>query len=206
MVAAVWAALIYAFANDPVHGVLGGLLCGLSLALGGHDSRIVLALAMGGMMAGMPAVSRMRWICLLLMGFANLLAWFVTPLTQAPLSWGAAGLGGLLFVITPGEWLDRLKPYLHGTETGDRSMENAFVTQRIACMQEAIQNLARALPEINEEELSTGEDLGSLLCAQCANRELCWGRSRAKTEKMLSATMEMSRKGETIIPHRYIAI
>ena len=100
--------------------------------------------------------------------------------------------------MTKTDWLDRLKPWLHGTETGDRSMENAFVTQRIAYMQEAIQNLAKALPEIGGEELSAGEELGSLLCAQCANRELCWGRSRAKTEKMLSASMEMSRKGEKI--------
>lgn len=198
MLAAVWAVLVYALANGPVYGVLGGLLCGLALALGGHDSRIVLALAMGGLMAGMPLISRMRWACLPLMLFANLLAWFVTPLTQAPLSWWAAGLGGLMLILTPSDWLDRLKPYLHGTETGDRSMENAFVTQRIAYMQEAIQNLAKALPEIGGEELSTGEDLGSLLCAQCANRELCWGRSRSKTEKMLSASMEMSRKGEEI--------
>ena len=198
MLAAVWAVLVYALANGPVHGVLGGLLCGLALALGGHDSRIVLALAMGGLMAGMPLISRMRWVCLPLMLFANLLGWFVTPLTPAPLSWWAAGLGGRMLIVTPNDWLDRRKPYLHGTETGDRSMENAFVTQRIAYMQEAIQNLAKALPEIGGEELSTGEDLGSLLCAQCANRELCWGRSRAKTEKMLSASMEMSRKGEEI--------
>lgn len=198
MLAAVWATLVYAYANGPVHGVLGGVMCGLALALGGHDSRIAMALALGGLMAGLPPVCRMRWICVVLMSFANLLAWFVTPLMQSPLSWWAAGLGGLIFALTPTSFLDRLKPYLHGTDTGDRSMENAFVTQRIASMQEAIQNLARALPDVGDEELSTGEDLGSMLCAQCANRELCWGRSRARTEKMLSATMEMSRRGEEI--------
>ncbi len=198
MMAAVWAVFAYAYANGPVHGVLGGVLCGLSLALGGHDSRLLLALALAGMLGGMPPVSRMRWGCLPAMGLANLLAWFVTPLTSAPLSWWAAGLGAVGFVLTPAEWLERLKPYLHGTDTGDRSMENAFVTQRIAYMQEAIQNLAKALPEIGGEELSMSEDLGALLCAQCVNRELCWGRSRTRTEKMLAATMEMSRKGEEI--------
>lgn len=198
MLAAVWATLVYALANGAVHGVMGGLMCGLALALGGHDSRIAMALALGGLLAGMPPVSRMRWICLPLVALANLLSWFVTPLTQAPLSWWAAGLGGLAFVLTPSDWLEKLKPYLHGTDTGDRSMENAFVTQRIAHMREAIQNLAHALPNCEEESLSTGEDLGSLLCAQCANRELCWGRSRSRTEKMLTTTMEMSRKGEEI--------
>jgi len=77
-------------------------------------------------------------------------------------------------------------------------MENAFVTQRIAHMREAIQNLARALPQCEDDTLSTGEELGSLLCAQCANQEQCWGRSRSRTEKMLSASMEMSRRGEEI--------
>ena len=198
MLAAVWGTLVYAFANGPVHGVLGGMMSGLALALGGHDSRMVMALALGGMLAGLPPVGRVRWACLPLMLFSNLLSWFVTSLAQAPLSWWAAGIGGLLFAITPAGWLDKLKPYLHGTDTGDRSMENAFVTQRIAHMREAIQNLAHALPSCEEEALSTGEDLGSLLCAQCANRELCWGRSRSRTEKMLTASMEMSRKGEPI--------
>jgi len=198
MLAAVWGTLVYAFANGPVHGVLGGMMSGFALALGGHDSRLIMALALGGMLAGLPPISRARWICLPLMLFANLLSWFVTLLAQAPLSWWAAGIGGFVFVITPVEWLDMLKPYLHGTDTGDRSMENAFVTQRIAHMREAIQNLAHALPSCEEEAMSTGEDLGSLLCAQCANRELCWGRSRNRTEKMLTASMEMSRKGEPI--------
>lgn len=198
MLAAVWSALIYGFANGPVHGALGGLMCGLALALDGHDSRVAIAMALGGMMAGLPSVGRMRWICLPLMAAANLLAWFVTPLTNAPLSWWAAVLGGTAFAATPANWIDRLKPYLHGTDTGDRSMENAFVTQRIASMQEAIRNLAHALPELGVEEATTGEDLGSLLCAQCANRELCWGRSRSSTEKMLEASMEMSKRGEEI--------
>lgn len=198
MLAAVWGMLVYAFANGPVHGVLGGMMSGFALALGGHDSRLIIALALGGMLAGLPPISRARWICLPLMLLANLLSWFVTPLAQAALSWWAAGMGGFAFVITPIGWLDKLKPYLHGTDTGDRSMENAFVTQRIAHMREAIQNLAHALPSCEEEAMSTGEDLGSLLCAQCTNRELCWGRSRNRTEKMLTASMEMSRKGEPI--------
>ena len=196
--AAVWAVLVYALANGPVHGVMGGLLCGVALALGGHDCRIALALALGGLFMGMPPLGRMRWTAPVWMGLANLLAWFITPLIRSPLSWWAAGLGALAFVITPKDWLDRLEPYLHSADPGDRSMENAFVTQRIAHMREAIQNLARVLPQCEELEVSAGEDLGSLLCAQCINREQCWGRSRAHTEKMLSATMEMSRKGEEI--------
>ncbi len=198
MTAAVWGTLLYAHVNEPVHGVLGGVLCGLALALGGHDSRIALSLAMAGLTAGLPYVTRMRWINVPLALFANLLCWFVTGLHQPPLSWWAAGLGAGLFAFTPAGFLERIKPYLHGTDTGDRSMENAFVTQRIEQMREAIQNLARALPDFGEENVSAGEDLGSLLCAQCANRETCWGRGRSRTEKMLNASMELSRRGEAI--------
>ena len=41
-------------------------------------------------------------------------------------------------------------------------------------------------------------ELGELLCAQCSNRELCWGRARARTEKLMSSMMERSRQGEPI--------
>ena len=86
MTAAVWAVLVYAFVNGSVHGVLGGVLCGLSLALGGHDSRLIIALALVGMLTGFPSVGRMRWMSIPAAALANLLAWFVTPLTKAPLS------------------------------------------------------------------------------------------------------------------------
>jgi len=194
----VWAVLVYANVNGPVHGALGGVMCSLALVLGGHDSRLLLVLGLGGFATGMPSLGRARWTAVPVMLFCNLLSWFLAA-TEAPvLSWWAAGLGSFLFVLTPRSFLDKLKPYLHGAENGERSMENAFVTQRIAQMREAIQNLAHALPQFDGEELSAGEELGTLLCAQCANREFCWGRSRSRTEKMLSATMEMSRKGEEI--------
>ncbi|MBR6571295.1 MAG: SpoIIE family protein phosphatase [Clostridia bacterium] len=196
--AAVWAVGVYACLNGPMHGGACGLLCGLALAMGGHDSRLSVALALGGLLAGLPRISRMRWLCVLAMLLGNLLAWFATPLMQPPVPWLVMVLGTLALIITPDYVLEKWKPYLQGIKTGDRSMENAFVTERIAHMREAIQNLARALPQCEEEALSTGEELGSLLCAQCTNQEQCWGHSRTRTEKMLSASMEMSRKGEKI--------
>lgn len=196
--AAVMAALLYAQTNGPVHGVMGGVMCGIALALGGHDCRIALALALGGLVMGMPPLARMRWTCVPAMALANLLAWFMTPLVHSPLSWWAAMLGAFGFWAVPGDWLERISPYLRSADPGERSMENAFVSQRIAHMREAVQRLAHALPHCDETERSDGEELGSLLCAQCVKRELCWGSGRTNTEKMLSATMEMARRGKEI--------
>lgn len=197
-VAAVWAVIAFAAANGPVYGVLGGVLCGLALALDGHDCRLALSLSLCGLFAGFPPVVRQRLLCIPAALLSNLLAWFVTPLAQAPLGWMAAGVGAVCYLLTPARLLERMQPYLHGVDTGDRSMENAFVTQRIAHMREAIQNLARALPKPEDQEQSEGEQLGEVLCAQCSNREFCWGRCRSRTEKLMGTLMEMSRKGESI--------
>ena len=74
-------------------------------------------------------------------------------------------------------------------------MDNAFVTQRIAHMRTAIESLARALPDCEEDMPAAAEELGAVLCADCAKRELCWGRSRSRTVKMLSGMMETCSRG-----------
>lgn len=199
--AAIWAALAFAWANGPAAGVAGGVVCGLALAMAGHDSRIALVLSLCGCMGGMAMLSRKRGLCLPGVLMSNVLAWFVTPLGAPPISWWSAAAGTLAFVLLPQDALDRLKPYLHGADLRDRSMENAFVTQRIQHMREAIEHLARALPVQEEEPPSKGEELAALLCAQCMNRELCWGRSRSRTEKMLCDMMEgkLTDEGNTAI-------
>lgn len=196
--AAVGAAIAFACANGPVYGVTGGVICGVALALGGHASGMIIPLALCGLFAGMPGVSRRRWLCIFCALLANLLAWFLTPFTAPSLSWWAAGIGSMVYALLPAGWIERMNPVLHGVKAADRSMENAFVNQRIIQMQEAIQNLARALPVYDEEMEESGKELGGRLCAQCPNRELCWGRSSRRTEKMLSNLMALSLRGENV--------
>ena len=196
--AAVTAALMFAWANGAAMGVAGGVMCGLALALAGHDSRIVLVLSLCGLAGGLPQVCHSRWLCFPAAALANVLAWFVTPLAQPPIAWGTLLIGVLLFRLMNRDFLERLKPFLHGADRSDRSMENAFISQRIAHMRQAISHLAQALPAWEAEKLSAGEELGALLCAQCANREMCWGRSRTHTEKMLCETMDQSARGEAL--------
>lgn len=191
-VAATWA---FACVNGPVYGVAGGLMCGLSLALGGHDSRIALSLALYGLLGGLPPIVRLRWLCLPGAILCNLLGWFVMPFAQPPLSWGAVAAGTLLWLLLPAAMREELKPFLQGMSAGDSRMDHTFITHRIAHMRDAICNLAHALPSWEEEVPTPGEELGQLLCQQCVNRELCWGRSRSRTEQMLCTMMEISCQG-----------
>lgn len=198
MVAAVAATAVFARLTGPVYGVLGGLLCGLSLTFGGHDGVLVLPLTLLGLLGGMPLVSRKRWMMLPAALVSAAITLFAVRQSSPVLDWRTAGIGAMMSILLPSGELDKLKPWLKGVEAGDRSMENAFVSQRIAHMREAIENLARSLPQRTQELASTGEELGGLMCSRCANRELCWGRSRARTEKMLTEMMELAKKGESI--------
>lgn len=193
---AVTATLIFAWGNGPVYGVAGGLMTGLSLSLVGQDIHGMLTLALCGFFGGLAPVGRMRWLAVPAVALADVLGWFFTPFSQPPLGAWTAMAGALGYALMPSRTLEWLKPYLHGVEARDRSMENAFVTHRVSHMRDAIESLARALPAWEEEAPSEGEELGALLCAQCPNRELCWGRSREKTEKMLCAMMERCGRGE----------
>ena len=194
----VTAVLVFAAANGPVYGVCGGCLSAFALALGGHDARLLPALALCGLFGGLPMVKRMRWLSVPFALSANLLAWFLSRMDEPIISLWTCAAGAVIFVCLKSGFLNRLNPYLHGGETGGNCMENAFVTQRIDHMRTAIENLARALPEWEDEETAPGEELGETLCARCINREQCWGRRRGQTERMLSGMVELCAKGEAI--------
>lgn len=196
-IAAVLAAFLFARFNGPLCGIAGGLLCGLSLALDGHDSRIALVLALCGFFGGLAPVVRYRWLCLPAVALANGLASFVTPLAQPPMNgWAMVGALGMIFIHP--DRMEKLKPYLYMTYPRESTMESAFVTQRIAHMQTAIENLARALPAWEEETPPEADELRKTLCAQCPNREICWGRSKNRTERMLKGMVDLSIRGEII--------
>ncbi len=195
--AAVALVCAYACANGPVYGVMGGMLCGLALALGGFDCGVAVPLAVCGLLCGLPPLARWRGLCVPAALGAWLLGAFLTPAATPPLGLWAALAGGVGCRLIPARVLEGCKAGAY-VANGAQSMDTAFVTQRIAHMQDAVQRLARALPRFGEDERSSGEELGTLLCAQCANREMCWGRGRARTERLLTGMMELSKRGEPI--------
>ena len=63
---------------------------------------------------------------------------------------------------------------------------------------DALERLAKALPDPGSQAITSGEELGELLCARCANRELCWGKGRVRTERLLADMMDRVERGEAV--------
>lgn len=197
-VAAVVCTIAIANTGGCTFGVASGLLCGLALALCGHDCRIALSLAICGLCCGIPYFYKKKWFCLPAALVGNVFAFFITPLTYPTLSYLTVGIGCIVYFLFPARIVERIHAYTTGTIMQMRSMDTSFMTHRIARMQSAIEKLAIALPQRTDQHLSDGAELGSMLCAHCSNHEQCWGRSRARTEKMLTMVMAMSKSGNEV--------
>ncbi|MEG2315894.1 MAG: SpoIIE family protein phosphatase [Clostridia bacterium] len=197
-VAAVLCTALVACASGVARGAAIGLFCGLSLAFGGHDCRVAFSLSLIGLFCGLPMVARKRWLCIPAAITGNLLAIFTTPFIPPTISWWVLAVGIFAALLLPGRALEYIRAFAVGVPQPVNGMESTFVTQRITYLQDAVQRVAKALPREEETSLTCGEELGALLCAQCANRELCWGRSRARTERMLDIVAELSHDGKAI--------
>ena len=197
-VAAVVFTLTAATVLGCAQGAAAGLFCGLALAFGGHDCRVAFSLSLCGLVCGLPFVTTHRLLALPASMAGALLACFVTPLATPPLPYSAVLAGGACFLLLPKGLRDAARNLLSSqTKTGGR-MEATFLTEYIGHLQESIRAIAKALPQNTGMIPTGGEELGALLCAQCATREMCWGRGRARTEKLMSLMMELSGKGEPI--------
>ncbi len=192
---AMFATLLAAAINGPAYGTAAGLFCGLAIVMDGHDYRLIFPLCLCGLICGLSPIARKRILLLFLAPAACLLTAYLTPYNQMPIHWLCGLCAGLFTALLPRGFLEKAEMYLSGTLPGDLRMENDFVSQRIAHMRDAVNEIAHALPRPAATTMGNGEALGALLCAQCSNRELCWGRSRRDTEHMLSLSMDMVKDG-----------
>ena len=192
------ATLLASMVNGSAYGAAAGLFCGLSLVMGGHDYRLVFPLCLCGFVCGLRFLMRKPVSYVPVAAAACLLTGFLTPANGQPVHWLTGVLAGILCALLPRTAREKTELYLSGNLPGNARMENDFVSQRIAHMRDAVNEIARALPRPASDTASDGEVLGLLLCAQCSNRELCWGRSRRDTEQMLSLSMERIREGYSV--------
>lgn len=186
--AATLCTLAAAFSLGAMPGATGGLLCGLMLALCGFDARIMLPFALGGLFSGLLFLRRRRWLCALLMLFGHLLATYLMPLQSPVLSHVAVSIGCLLFLFTSEKLIEWVKTLSLSAAPASRSMEGQFVQQRLQRWESAMRSMAAALPSVatTDVALPQGRDLGGVLCADCSQRELCWGRDRYRTERVFA--------------------
>jgi len=195
---AVCTTLTAATVNGSAYGAAAGLFCGVSLVMGGHDYRMVFPLCLCGFVCGLRLLVR-RPLCFVPVTIAAcLLTAFLTPANSQPIHWVSGLCGSLFTALQPRLFKEKAELYLSSSLPGNARMENDFVSQRIAHMQDAVNEIARALPKPSGNQVGDGEALGALLCAKCSNRELCWGRSRRNTEQMLAQSMEQVRKGHRV--------
>lgn len=197
-VAAVFFTITVATLSGCLKGIAAGLFCGIALSLSGHDSRLTFSLTMCGLICGIPLFRRLRPLLVPAALLANLLSFFVMPLPQPVLGWFAVFFGALLCLFLSRdahEWLEEL---LSSEPLRSASMENAFITDYIGHLRSSIYNVAKALPQPEKENCSYGTEMGQRLCEECSNREMCWGRSRTRTEKLMETMLDMSRRGEVI--------
>ncbi len=194
LVAVVLAAAI----NGAAYGTAAGLICALVLIMGGQDYRLAFPLCLCGLGCGLRPVACRPLLLPPVVLLSCLLAICISPGGVQPIGWITGLLGGLICAAMPRTLREKAELYLSGHLPGDSRMEHDFISQRIAHMQEAVEELARALPRPADAPLQDGEALGALLCAECLNREMCWGRSRKATETLLNQSMSLIRSGSTV--------
>ncbi len=196
--AAIIAVLTAAAVNGAAHGAAAGLICGLLLVMGGHDYRLVFPLCLCGLLGGLHSLSSIRLLLVPLTTLACYLTGCLTPSGAQPIHWLTGLVGGLLCAAMPKKLRDTAELYLSGRLPGDAPMENDFVSQRIAHMRDAVDEIARVLPRPDTFSLRDGEALGALLCVACTKREMCWGRTRRATEDMLNMSMALAKEGTPV--------
>lgn len=192
---AVFTVLLAAGVNGSGFGAATGLICGFVLVMGGHDYRLVFPLCLCGLVGGLRGIAGMRWLLPPMAALICLLAGCLSPNYRQPILWITGLLGGALYAACYRPLREKAELYLSGTLPGNARMENDFVSQRIAHMRDAVDEIARALPKPDEMAVEDSEALGTLLCAACANREMCWSRTRRSTEELMSRSMELAREG-----------
>lgn len=193
---ALTATMLAASVNGSAYGAAAGLLTGLMLVMGGHDLQLLFPLCVSGFGCGLPAVNRRLPLGCVVVMLAWLLTGSLSPTPTFPLHWMTAVAASLIFLLLPRSLREQLPLYLNGAMPGQARHDCDFISQRIAHIQEAVRQLAQALPTENAELLTDGEALAAMLCTRCVNRELCWGQQHSHTEKWLDASMEHARIGD----------
>ncbi|MBP3650684.1 MAG: SpoIIE family protein phosphatase [Clostridia bacterium] len=204
--AAVFFTLVAAMVNGAAYGASAGLFCGLSLVLSSHDYRLIFPLCLCGLICGLRFLTRKSLWYVPVSAAACLLTSFLTPANLQPIHWLTGVIGSLLCALSPRRLREKAELFLSGNLPGNAHMENDFVSQRIAHMRDAVNEIARALPKSAGNRVGDGEALGALLCAQCSNRELCWERNRQETEQMLALTMDRVRTGYDVTQEEFPAL
>lgn len=197
--AALVGTLACAYALGGASGAAGGLLCGVALALCGHDCRLALHLALGGLGAGLTAGLKKRWLSALAALTGHMLAFSLTSFAEPSLPHITALAGALLFLPLSERVIERLRTSGLATIPTGRGMDGLFVQQRLLRWESAMRAMSVALPTVPAPEMPplTGQDLAPYLCGGCSEREMCFGRHQSQIRELLDTVVRQAITGET---------
>ncbi len=189
IVIAIVLTLVSAYVMGMAGGAVGGLLCGIALCLCGHDPRLLLELACGGLFAGICRLPKKRCFSVLLLLGGGVAAWSFSAAPSPATHWSAAALGCGLFLLTGGGWIERAKSLLLATLPAAQSMDNAFVHSQLQRWEKALAEMAQSLPEV-EETANSEQELYDLLrhdlCAGCGEKGTCWDSGADAAHQLFS--------------------
>lgn len=192
--AALVCTLACAYALGGAWGAAGGLLCGAALALCGHDSRLALHMALGGLAAGLTFHLKKRWLSALAALAGHMVAFSLTSFADPALPHVTALVGALLFLPLSERPIDRLRTSGLAAVPAGRGMDGLFVQQRLLRWESAMRAMAEALPAAPLKEPSplSGQDLAPYLCGGCPEREMCFGRRQGQIQELLDAMVHQA--------------
>ncbi|MDD3411966.1 MAG: SpoIIE family protein phosphatase, partial [Eubacteriales bacterium] len=171
-------------------GCAFGLLAGLALALSGHDCRLSMVLALGGLGAG----AKKRWLSCLCFLPGMLISRY---LVSAPLlPWPPALLGLITLLVIPAPALDRIRSLFTLAMPAARGTDSSFVQTRLEQWESAMRGMAEALPELATSDLavSGAEELSLLLCSGCGERKLC--QEKGQSERFFAELWKAAQAGD----------
>ncbi len=185
-----------AWAAGPGLALPAGVLMGLALMTSGATFDTVAVLAVLGGLAGALGGSR-RVMPLIggLLGCA-LTAYAQGGVEQIIALVPSLAVGGALFVVMPGIWLDALRGVL---ETSVEPMPEADAVASayiLSSYAEATANMARALPMPDTDaDAQPVELLACRLCTGCERQQTCWDSRRAEAMGLLNGVLTACAEG-----------
>jgi stage II sporulation protein E len=194
--AAVWMTITVSWLCGSAMGACLGLVCGLSLLIGGQSALLLVNLAFGALLAGTMR-GKQRVFAAGLYLLATVTGAYLIAYQFIPSFFGAEAGAALLFCLIPAKQMGKLGRLVRRLRWNE-PRENAYTRLKMQRWVRAIECMADALPHPRIQPLSAeeeGETLTEALCADCDRLPICWHETEEQTREGMAALSE--RGGDT---------
>lgn len=156
---------------------LGGLLCGVSLALCGHGSFPVLTLTSAGLLAGLARNLQSRFKTVLVFALSFMLAAVIAGSINLLYDAAAMLIACLAFGLVTHDQLNRLNSLVKQIKPHAQIKESTYASDMLRQWEDAIGEMAQNLPQVEEDITEPQHLLRHSLCEGCQRFSICWEAS-----------------------------